>query len=63
MYGTGGPKTASATLPITIQNANDPPAFTKGPDVLAVVGQAFTMADWATAITPGPTRPTAWRSP
>jgi hypothetical protein len=58
MHGTGGPKSSSGTLPITIHNANDAPSFTAGADVQAFAGLGpVTVAGWATAISPGPNEP------
>jgi len=52
----GGQDTSAAqTFTITVTCVNDPPSFTKGPDVS--VGEnsgAQSLASWATAISPGP---------
>ena len=52
----GGQDTSAAqTFTITVTCVNDPPSFTKGPDVS--VGEnsgAQSLANWATAISPGP---------
>ena len=52
----GGVDTSAAqTFTITVNNVNQPPSFTKGPDqtVLEDSG-AHTASPWATAISPGP---------
>jgi hypothetical protein len=55
MYGSGGAKSAAATLPITVQNVNDAPSFTAGAAVQATAGAGpVTVVGWATAISPGP---------
>ncbi|MBN1192280.1 MAG: S8 family serine peptidase [Coriobacteriia bacterium] len=43
---------AVATVYITVNPVNDPPSFTKGPDVFA--GDGAYSAAWATAVSPGP---------
>ncbi|HEU4323344.1 MAG TPA: Ig-like domain-containing protein [Roseiflexaceae bacterium] len=53
----GGVDTSSppVTFRITITAINDPPSFTKGPDVnLNEDNGPFTQANWATAISAGP---------
>jgi hypothetical protein len=43
------------TLSITVQPVNDPPRFSKGPDVVVPAGSAaHVAANWATGIVPGP---------
>ncbi len=45
---------------LTVQPVNDPPSFTKGPDVAVAQGSgAQTVASWATTISPGPANESA----
>lgn len=52
--GAGG--SAQDTLVLTVNSVNDPPTFTQGADqVLPLYSQPQTIANWAMAISPGPT--------
>ncbi|MFN7985947.1 MAG: Ig-like domain-containing protein [Thermoanaerobaculia bacterium] len=45
---------APQTFVVTITDVNDPPSFTKGPDVTVNEDSGAYSAAWATAISPGP---------
>ncbi|MGZ4780124.1 MAG: tandem-95 repeat protein, partial [Thermoanaerobaculia bacterium] len=45
---------APATVSIVVNAVNDPPSFTKGPDVTVAEDSGAYSAAWATSISPGP---------
>jgi hypothetical protein len=52
---SGGSKTASSTVALTVNPVNDPPTFVKGNDVAVLEDAGLqTVANWATNISPGP---------
>ena len=52
---TRGTQSMSDTFILTVNPVNDPPSFTKGPDqTVAEDSGAQSVANWATAISPGP---------
>ncbi len=52
---TDGGANATATVTVTVTGVNDPPSFTKGPDVTGVPedGGAQTYLNWATSLSRG----------
>lgn len=51
----GSDTSAPVTFTLTVNSVNDPPSFTKGPDITVLEDSgAFSQAAWASAISPGP---------